>query len=89
VGAGRLLMTESGAAKIGRIAVLASVRSAGIGRQLLDALMAAARHRGCNKVVLHAQADAVSFYERAGFLREGPVFTEAGIAHQAMGQALG
>jgi YbgC/YbaW family acyl-CoA thioester hydrolase len=89
VGTGRLLMMDAGTAKIGRMAVLASVRSAGIGRQLLDALVAAARQRGCRTLVLHAQADAVSFYERAGFLREGPVFIEAGIAHQTMGQALG
>jgi YbgC/YbaW family acyl-CoA thioester hydrolase len=89
VGAGRLMVHDAGTAKIGRMAVLASVRSAGVGRQLLDALADAARQRGCRRIVLHAQADAVLFYERAGFLRDGPVFTEAGMAHQAMARTLG
>jgi YbgC/YbaW family acyl-CoA thioester hydrolase len=88
VGTGRLLMINRSDAKIGRMAVLAPVRGAGVGRQLLDALTDAARQRGCSKVILHAQTDAVMFYERAGFQREGPTFVEAGIAHQAMEKSL-
>ena len=84
VGTGRLLGAVDGASKIGRMAVLASVRGAGIGRPLLDALVQAARARGDNAVTLHAQASAVNFYRRAGFTAHGPGFEEAGIAHQAM-----
>ena len=42
---GRLLPYEPGTAKIGRMAVLASQRGSGVGRQVLDALMAAATLR--------------------------------------------
>jgi YbgC/YbaW family acyl-CoA thioester hydrolase len=84
LGTGRLLAAAAGVGKIGRMAVLASVRSAGTGRRLLEALLDAARARGDDSVVLHAQASAVAFYQRAGFMPLGPAFYEAGIAHQAM-----
>jgi predicted GNAT family N-acyltransferase len=84
IGTGRLLAYEPGVAKIGRMAVLAPVRSAGVGRQLLDALLESARAQGFKQVLLHAQTDAVAFYERAGFAFSGEPFSEAGIAHQAM-----
>jgi YbgC/YbaW family acyl-CoA thioester hydrolase len=89
LGTGRLLTVAPGAAKIGRMAVLASVRGAGVGRPLLDALVKAARARGDSEVMLHAQASAVGFYSRAGFVPRGPAFDEAGIAHQEMALSLG
>jgi predicted GNAT family N-acyltransferase len=64
--------------------VLASSRHAGVGRAVLDALLAAARERGDREAVLHAQRAAAPFYERAGFVRRGPEFDEAGIAHIEM-----
>ena len=70
--------------RIGRMAVLASLRGSGIGGTVLQALMQAARSRGDAQVLLHAQASAVAFYRRHGFVPQGPVFDEAGIAHQAM-----
>ena len=88
VGTGRLLGGADGTSKIGRMAVLASVRSAGIGKPLLAALVQAARSRGDSEVMLHAQASAVDFYRRAGFTAQGPAFEEAGIAHQAMALSL-
>jgi len=84
LGTGRLLTVAPGLAKIGRMAVLASVRGAGIGRPLLEALIGAARARGDREAMLHAQASAVGFYRRAGFALRGPAFEEAGIAHQEM-----
>ena len=70
--------------RIGRMAVLASLRGSGIGGTVLQALMQAARSRGDAQVLLHAQASAVAFYRRHGFVPQGPVFDEDGIAHQAM-----
>jgi len=84
LGTGRLLAAEAGVAKLCRMAVLASVRGAGTGRRLLETLLDAARARGDDSVMLHAQASAVAFYQRAGFMALGPPFHEAGIAHQAM-----
>jgi YbgC/YbaW family acyl-CoA thioester hydrolase len=84
LGTGRLLAAEAGVAKIGRMAVLASVRGASTGRRLLDALVDAARARGDDTVMLDAQASAVGFYRRAGFMSRGEAFEVAGIAHQTM-----
>ena len=89
LGTGRLLSVAPGVGKIGRLAVLVSVRGAGVGRPLLDALVAASRTRGDREVLLHAQASAVGFYLRAGFAPRGAGFEEAGVAHQEMVLSLG
>lgn len=84
VATGRLLEHEPSVSKIGRMAVHASLRGSGAGAAVLKALVAAARDRGDLRVLLHAQESAVGFYLRMGFQAVGPVFEEAGIAHQAM-----
>ena len=88
VATGRLLDHVPGVAKIGRMAVLSGVRGSGIGRDVLDALISAARVRGDREVLLHAQMSAAAFYRRAGFVARGPQFDEAGIAHVEMTRAL-
>ena len=84
IGAGRL--TPDG--RIGRMAVLAAWRGKGVGDALLLALVDQARARGWREVGLHAQLPARVFYTRQGFLPEGEIFEEAGIAHQHMRLAL-
>jgi YbgC/YbaW family acyl-CoA thioester hydrolase len=88
LGTGRLVTVAPGVGKIGRMAVVASMRGSSIGRQLLDALVHAARTRGDREAVLHAQASAIGFYARQGWQPRGPRFEEAGIAHQEMVLAL-
>jgi YbgC/YbaW family acyl-CoA thioester hydrolase len=88
LGTGRLLEHAPGVAKIGRMAVLQSMRGADIGRALLDSLIDCARQRGEQEVLLHAQASAAGFYTRAGFTARGSPFEEAGIAHLEMVRAL-
>lgn len=85
---GRLLEHVPGVAKIGRMAVMPGMRGSGIGRAVLEALMAAARERGDREALLHAQLSAASFYAQAGFTRRGPVFDEAGIPHVEMVRGL-
>jgi len=85
--AGRLLPAREGVGQIGRMATLASMRGARLGRAVLEALLSAARERGDREVMLQAQTSAVSFYERLGFVRRGAVFEDAGIPHQAMRRA--
>jgi YbgC/YbaW family acyl-CoA thioester hydrolase len=89
VASGRLLQPQPGVGQIGRMATHAGVRSAGVGRQVLNALLAAAKARGDRELLLHAQIAAVPFYRRAGFETEGPVYEEAGVAHQTMRLRLG
>jgi predicted GNAT family N-acyltransferase len=85
---GRVVAHSPGAVKIGRMAVSRTVRSSGVGRHVLDALIAAALARGEREVLLHAQTSAESFYRRAGFQPRGEVFEEAGIAHIEMVRTL-
>ena len=74
--------------RIGRMAVLPAWRGRGVGDALLAALEALARERGWPCVALHAQAGAIAFYARNGYLPRGPRFVEAGIRHQAMRRRL-
>jgi YbgC/YbaW family acyl-CoA thioester hydrolase len=84
IGTARLLSAQAGVARLGRMAVHGRLRGAGQGAQLLAALVEAARARGDAAVSLHAQASAVDFYRRNGFVPEGEPFEEAGIEHQGM-----
>ena len=81
---GRLLVHAPGVGRIGRMAVMKSMRGSDLGWQVLQALVAAARERGDRQVMLHAQCSAQGFYDRAGFVPHGEVFEEAGIAHIEM-----
>lgn len=84
VGTGRL----NRAGKIGRIAVLPGLRGRGIGTLILGRLLEEARRLGIREPCLHAQVQAVPFYERLGFERKGEVFDEAGIPHVRMSLVL-
>jgi YbgC/YbaW family acyl-CoA thioester hydrolase len=84
VATGRLLRHAPGVARIGRMAVSAPLRGGGLGRAVLDALVAAARERGDRQAVLHAQTSAAVFYRRSGFVERGEGFEEAGVPHIEM-----
>lgn len=73
---------------IGRMAVSAEGRGAGVGRALLVALVDRAQTLGLPAVELHAQVSAREFYERAGFVSFGDVYLEAGIEHVGMRREL-
>ena len=70
--------------KVERVAVLPELRGSGLGRRLMDAVEAHARRLGQRDLVLHAQAAVVDFYLKLGWTSVGPIFYEAGIAHQRM-----
>ena len=88
VATGRLLPSEAGRAKVGRMAVKRVLRGAGQGAGVLRALQAEARRRGDRELVLHAQCSAQGFYESLGYQARGEVFEEAGLAHVEMVLAL-
>jgi predicted GNAT family N-acyltransferase len=87
VGCGRML-AHGDYVKIGRMAVLAERRGAGIGRRVLQFLVEHARQRGFRRAVLDAQVHAEGFYLKQGFTPVGEVFEEAGIMHRRMERAL-
>ena len=73
---------------IGRVAVLADWRRCGVGSALLSHLIDEAHRRGDARVILNAQVAAMPFYGRHGFVANGEVFDEAGIAHRVMERPL-
>ena len=83
VGCARMVTAAAGA-KIGRMAVIPERRGRGIGRMLLDYLVADARRNGVELAYLHAQVPVEGFYLKRGFRPVGAVFDEAGIPHRNM-----
>ena len=88
VATGRLLTSEPGQSKIGRMAVKRVLRGSGHGASVLAALQAEASRRGDSGLALHAQTSAQGFYQRLGFKARGAVFDEVGLPHIEMCLAL-
>jgi len=80
IGTGRLLPDGH----IGRMAVLRNWRGRGVGRALLQTLVARAKARGHEQAVLNAQCHAIDFYRREGFVVTSDEFLDAGIPHVEM-----
>lgn len=74
--------------RLGRMAVTRERRGERLGALLLAHAHEVALRAGARQVELHAQLAVRGFYERAGYVAEGEVFEEAGIAHIAMRMAL-
>lgn len=70
--------------QIGRMAVLKQWRGSGLGAKILQAAIDYSLNQGMRTLHLHAQVYAIGFYQRAGFVAEGPEFMDAGIAHRNM-----
>ena len=84
----RLLPSQHGIAKIGRMAVLPTWRGQGIGALVLQRLVQTAERRGDQEAVLHAQSQAQGFYAAQGFEARGEVFDEVGMPHIVMTKSL-
>lgn len=92
VGAARLISGEQalaltgvkGRVLLGRLAVLKPARGTGLGAALVGAVERAGRELGATECELHAQVQAMGFYERLGYAAEGPVYDDAGIPHRTM-----
>ena len=84
VGTGRLLPDG----RIGRMAVRADQRGQGVGRRILEALIAIAAARGDTRVELSAQQQVEPFYRAQGFEPVGAPYDEVGIRHVRMRRSL-
>ena len=88
VGTARLLI-KGDTGKIGRLCVLADQRGTGLGARLVAAAIAHFRTLpGLTRAQLSAQDHAIGFYERLGFVAEGPFYDDAGIPHRDMVRVL-
>ena len=81
-GACRWRKTENGY-KLERFAVLNTFRGMGVWQQMVKTVLNDLP-KDAEYVYLNSQIDAVTLYEKFGFVKEGLEFTEAGIRHYKM-----
>ena len=81
-GTARWRITKGGI-KLERFAVLLPLRKNGIAAAILKAVLKDVVPLK-KRIYLHAQVTAVGFYEKYGFKKEGPMFSEANIDHFVM-----
>ncbi len=82
VATARWRFTENGI-KLERFAVLKEFRNKGLGAILLKTVIADVKDYK-KPIYLHAQLQAINFYEREGFVKSGPMFSECNIMHYKM-----
>ena len=73
-----------GRVQLRQMAVDLDRQGKGVGRNLLSGVLDLLRNDGVREVELHAREEAVGFYQRAGFVRQGERFREIGIPHWKM-----
>lgn len=73
---------------IGRVAVVKTMRGAGLGRVLMAALEDAAKQQGAKRAVLGAQCQAREFYEKHGYTATGDVYYDEHCPHVHMEKVL-
>jgi predicted GNAT family N-acyltransferase len=88
VATARIVDKGNGLAKIGRVAVRKAWRGKHIGDSLMRFALETATASGFTTAALDAQTYVIPFYERLGFVAEGPVFDDAGIPHRHMRRRL-
>lgn len=85
VGTARVVLKDNGmTAKIGRLAVRKPSRGAGLGAAIMAAVEQAEELAGVTGFALEAQTHAIPFYEKLGYIAEGPEYRDAGIPHRLM-----
>jgi len=81
-GTARWRITKNGI-KLERFAVLVEMRKKGVAAEVLARVLKDVAPLG-TRIYLHAQVTAIGFYEKYGFKKEGPMFSEANIDHYTM-----
>ncbi len=82
IGTARWRETDKGI-KLERFAVLPEFRNRNLGTAMLEKVLSDLEAVK-QKIYLHAQEKAVSYYQRQGFTIRGDKFVEAGIVHYEM-----
>lgn len=75
---------KPGEMKIERVAALKQHRGLGLGRRLMDRIMADLKQGPAQEAILNAQTAVREFYSQFGFVAHGLEFVEADIPHVHM-----
>ncbi|MBO9595316.1 MAG: GNAT family N-acetyltransferase [Niabella sp.] len=84
VGCVILVPLHNGQAQLKQMAVETLYQSKGIGRLLIETLLAFAKRQALTEVVCHAQDRAIPFYIKNGFEIYDEPFVEVGVPHHHM-----
>ncbi|OEE88986.1 GNAT family N-acetyltransferase [Enterovibrio norvegicus FF-162] len=71
---GRLSALSNGSMKISQMVVAQEVQQQGFGSMLLNRIVEHADHLGTKKIELNARIQAISMYEKAGFISVGNIY---------------
>ena len=88
VGTLRIRHLDDGVSRIERVAVVASQRGTGVGRQLMMSAIQTIKEAGQREITLAGQIQAEGFYVSCGFRPEGEVFVQERIEHQWMRRSI-
>lgn len=90
VATGRLFWTDGeGTMAVGRIAVRKAWRGYGLGKTIMDAMVAKAQELHAARLVLDSQCYAIGFYEKCGFTVCGEEHMDGHVPHKMMQRILG
>ncbi|MGL4337827.1 MAG: GNAT family N-acetyltransferase [Turicibacter sp.] len=82
LGTARVIVTNEGLGKIGRVAVDKAHRRKGVGQLLMrETITYIEKETNANAIKLSAQLSAIPFYESLGFESYGETYLDAGIEH--------
>jgi len=72
---------SGGVVRMRQVAVAADFQRKGYGRALVAHAERVATELGFSEMIAHARETAVPFYERLGYVTDGPPFSEVGMPH--------
>lgn len=71
-----------------QVAVHPEFRRRGHGRRLVEAAEVYAQEQAFQAIVFYARPEAVTFYQRLGYVEDAPWFTEVGVPEQMMAKRI-
>jgi ribosomal protein S18 acetylase RimI-like enzyme len=83
-----LIKVDKSTVRLRQMAVLNNLQGKGIGRALMQFAENIARDRGYRKIIMHARASAIGFYEKLGYQVSGTQFEEVTLPHYIMEKRL-
>lgn len=83
-----LIKVDKSTVRLRQMAVLNNLQGKGIGRALMQFAENIARDRGFRKIIMHARASAIGFYEKLGYQVSGNEFEEVTLPHYTMEKRL-
>jgi predicted GNAT family N-acyltransferase len=83
IGCARLIFIDK-IMRLERMAIIKSKRNQGFGSKLVYEIIRIAKNEKIKEIRISAQIQAISFYQKIGFIAEGEIFNDAGIKHIKM-----